>query len=277
VAGSDYARQAHRKLVGAFAVLPPHQPAGFVRYCGGAMVAATGSPMAFFNQVLPVADDVSAVDLAEAVEAAIAANLSCMAHLRGGVDDGLGEVLRRAGLEETNQDYPAMVLTSLPDHAAAPVGVDVVRVRDATGFDAHLRTAAANAGADPDVFRTWLSPGILHDPAVALFVGYVEGTPVATSISIRTDDVVGVLQRRHPSVGPPPRNRVGHDRGGRRGWGRSGRDGGDAPVVAHGRVDVRGPWLRAPLPVPAVPPTGLTPGLATARGPGASPGPRRRN
>jgi ribosomal protein S18 acetylase RimI-like enzyme len=192
VTGGDHHQLAHVNLVEAFALLPQYQSGGFVRRCGSVMVAATGSPIAFFNEVLPVADDVDADELAEAVEVADAAGLSWMAHLRDGMDDRLAELLQRNGLEEVEDDYPAMMLSAMPACISVPSGVEVRRVSDATGFDIHLRTAAAMAGTDPDLVRTWLAPGVIDDLAAALFIGYLDGEPVATSMSVRTGDVVGV-------------------------------------------------------------------------------------
>jgi hypothetical protein len=54
----DRLRLVHENPVRSFGVLPPHQPSGFVRTSRGVMVAATGSRVAFFNEVLPVDDHV---------------------------------------------------------------------------------------------------------------------------------------------------------------------------------------------------------------------------
>ena len=37
-----------------------------------------------------------------------------------------------------------------------------------------------------------MGAGIINDPDVALFIGYLDGTPVSTSMSFRTGAVVGV-------------------------------------------------------------------------------------
>ena len=113
--------------------------------------------------------------------------------MREGIDDPLLPVVDDLGLKE-NQDgrLPAMVLTDMPTALEVLHGFRVKRVVDGVSFDYHLRTAAANARADPELTATWLGPGVVDDPAVALFVGYADGKPVATSISVRTGDVVGI-------------------------------------------------------------------------------------
>lgn len=179
-------------MVEAFALLPGHLPNGFVKRAGGLVVAATGSPMAFFNEVLPVADRVEPDALADAVQVLRDAGLSGIVHLRAGVDDALVPVLRSLGLEEEVEDYPAMVLTPTPTALDLPAGFEVTQVANPAEFDVHLRTAADIAGVDPDLYATWLGAGIVDDPVAALFVGYAEGAPIATSMSIRTDHVIGI-------------------------------------------------------------------------------------
>ena len=178
-------------MVEAFALLPGYLPSGFVKRADGVVVAATGSPMAFFNEVLPVADRVDPVALVDAVQTLGNAGLAGFVHLRD-IDDALVPVLQNLGLEEEVDDYPAMVLTHMPTALDCPSGFEVIRVTDSAEFDLHLRTAADIAGMDPDLNATWLGPGIVDDPAAALFVGYAEGAPIATSMSIHTAHVNGI-------------------------------------------------------------------------------------
>ena len=110
----DQVRLVHVNLVRSFGVLPQHQSSGFVRVSRGVMVAATGSPVAFFNEVLPVDDDVEADAIIEAAAVADEAGLAWMLHLREGVDDDLVPTVHASGLEEV-EGYPAMVLSALPE------------------------------------------------------------------------------------------------------------------------------------------------------------------
>jgi hypothetical protein len=191
VVSDDVVRKAHSNLVEAFAMLPRHQPKGLVRLADGVMVAATGSPVTFFNQVLFVTDQVDADAVTGAAEVLDAAGLSWTAHLREGIDDRQADTLVQLGLVE-DDSYPAMVLTSSPAPAPVPAGVDIVRVEDESGFEVHVRTAATLSGSDPDIVRTWLDPGIVDEDGVVLFSGYLDGTPVAISMSVLYGDSVGV-------------------------------------------------------------------------------------
>jgi ribosomal protein S18 acetylase RimI-like enzyme len=80
----------------------------------------------------------------------------------------------------------------MPTALDLPAGFKVTRVTNPAEFAIHLRTAADIAGLDPDLNATWLGPGIVDDPTAALFVGYAEGAPIATSMSIHTTHVTGI-------------------------------------------------------------------------------------
>jgi ribosomal protein S18 acetylase RimI-like enzyme len=182
------ARRAHLNMVEAFASLAGQQAGGFLRRAGGVVVAATGSPIALFNEVLPVGDDVEAGALVEAVAAVQSAGMAFLVQLRGGVDDGLLSAVHELGLEEDpDVSWPAMILTEMPTAAVGPERLRIVRVASQADFDEFVRS-----GVRLDLYPTWLSRAILDDPRWALFLGYEDGVPVARSMSFRADDVVGV-------------------------------------------------------------------------------------
>jgi hypothetical protein len=187
----DQMRLAHQNLVRSFGVLPHHQSGGFVRVSRGVMLAATGSAVAFFNEVIPLDDDVEADAIAEAAAVADAAGLSWMLHLREGVDDALVAPAGANGLDEI-EGYPAMVLSALPERVPHVAGLEVQRVRDRPGFERFLGRAGSNAGASAQLIESFLGGSIVADPDVGLLLGVLDGMPVATSISIRSGDVVGV-------------------------------------------------------------------------------------
>jgi ribosomal protein S18 acetylase RimI-like enzyme len=68
----------------------------------------------------------------------------------------------------------------------------VHRVRDSAQFERFVDTAGANSSANAELVETFLGRGIVEEHDVALLLGVLDGTPVATSISIRSGDVVGV-------------------------------------------------------------------------------------
>lgn len=183
------ADRVHTNLVEAFASLPAYQDAGFVARRDGVVIAATGSPVALFNELLPVGDQVSPDTLADAVQVLCDAGLAGFVQVRDGLDDGLVALLRQLGLEEVpTASWPAMVTTDLARTLEVPGGLEVRRVADTDTLADHLRCT----GGDPERTATWLGRGILDEPAWRLFVGYVDGHPVARSMGFCHDDVVGV-------------------------------------------------------------------------------------
>jgi ribosomal protein S18 acetylase RimI-like enzyme len=189
----DMARRAHKNMVAAFASLPDHQPDGFVHRDGGVVVAATGSPVVLFNEVLPVEDGVAADALAAGIERVRAAGLPFLVQLRDSVDDALLPVVEEFGLAEAGSlSWPAMVLTDLPTRLDGPAELEIRRAAGPADFDRYLRDSAAVAGGNPARTATWLGRGVSDDPDWTLLTGHVAGAPVAKSMSFRSGGVVGV-------------------------------------------------------------------------------------
>lgn len=188
----DVARRAHRNMVDAFAHLPAHQPNGRLWRDGGVVVVSTGSPIATFNELLAAEDEVDAAALAEGVRILRTAGAPWLAHVRADTQQGIVPTLVRLGLEEIPAFYPAMVLTEPPAASALPAGIEIRELQGDGAFETYLNASAAIAGAEPDLFATWLSRGLVEEPGVAVFLGYVGGVAVSKSMSIATDGVVGV-------------------------------------------------------------------------------------
>jgi N-acetylglutamate synthase len=185
----DLSRRSHLNMVDAFASLPPHQARGFVRRAEGLVVAVTGSPLALFNAVLPVAAPVEPAAVAAACRGLEGAGLPWSVQVREEVDDALVPVLLDLGArEDVDMSWLAMALTVLPRELDIPEEFEIRPVVDAVGLDDH-RSAT---GGDPRLGTTWLGPGVLDDPRWTLFVGYAGGDPVARSMSFAHDGVVGV-------------------------------------------------------------------------------------
>ena len=183
------ADRAHANMTEAFASLPPHQPSGFIRRAEGIVVAVTGSPVSLFNEVLPVGNRVTPDQLAAGVEEVRRAGTGLFVQLREGMDYHLLSVVQDLGLKEAPDfSWPAMALTDLPSVSHPPAGFEVRRVRDVAGYRDHLGAT----GADPALTSTWMGPGLVGDPAWALFVGYVDDAPVAHSMGFVHEGVVGI-------------------------------------------------------------------------------------
>ena len=82
-----------------------------------------------------------------------------------------------------DEDEPALVLTPIPATVPEPpAGLTIKVVTTETGLNDFLAVS--------ETPRRWVpSLAFACDPAVALFVGYVAGVPVATSRLVRCEDV----------------------------------------------------------------------------------------
>ena len=183
-------RDTHTNMVEAFAALPAHQAAGLLERNTEILIAFTGSPIDFFNEVVPVDVPLSAEGLIAAVGTARGTGLPWVLHIRAGIDDACLPAASHLGLqEEVPYFYPAMVLTDLPDAELSPNGLDIRAVTDESSFEDHLGAA----GGNPAITRSWLGSGIVQSADFQLLTGYVDDQPVAHSMAYRTGDVVGVF------------------------------------------------------------------------------------
>lgn len=106
------------------------------------------------------------------------------AEVAGMIEDGL-----RAQGWWLDEEEPALVLTPLPATTVPPPELSVRQVVDAAGF-----TDFQAISKTPSVFLPSLAAAL--DPAAALFVGYVEGLPVACSRLVclgRIAELMGIV------------------------------------------------------------------------------------
>lgn len=173
-------------MVAAFCCLPPHQPHGVVEELAGFVLAFTRSPIPTFNQILLTDESATAEGLLAAVERARELHDRWVLQLRTGLDDELAAAAHRLGLVEDPETQPAMILSDLDQVDAPSVEhLTIRRVDDDATFDDHL----ARGGP---LMSSWLGRGVLADPAVTMYVGYVAGAPIAASMGIRDGEVIGV-------------------------------------------------------------------------------------
>lgn len=154
---------------------------------------ATGKPHPVVNQVIaplrPAVDDVPDV-LASMREHADL----FLVHLWHEAAAGVGDALSAEGLQP-GDPRPFMVLDLGDDAAQIPIpdGVTIVRVSDGETLAQH-RGVDREAFDDPGVISEVFAPeSILREPDAGLFVAYLDGEPVATSVGAVTGDVVGIF------------------------------------------------------------------------------------
>jgi hypothetical protein len=157
----------------------------------------TGLPMDWFNQILVEREDVTPEALLDALVQARAQGIGFVVRLRQDVDDRFIPVLIQAGLEPEAPETTTPGMVAFPiEHgallkAAAPE-LEIRRVTDPAGLDAHRRTATAGFGADPAVAQETVCADLLDRPECAVYVGYADGEPVVSGLGWRTGRTIGV-------------------------------------------------------------------------------------
>ena len=164
---------------------------------GGVVTILTGLPFDWFNQVL-VEHEVATPDaVLDAVARAREQGDPFVVRLRDGIDDRFVRTLARAGLGPDGEE------TSTPGMAAFPIGRDPIprhaaseleihRVTDATGIDDHRQVVTAGFGSDRAVALGTACPDLLDRPECVVYVGYADGSPVASGLGWRSGQTIGV-------------------------------------------------------------------------------------
>ena len=164
---------------------------------GGVVTLLTGLPMDWFSQVLIERDEATPAGVLAGVAEARERGDRFVVRLREGIDDRFIPTLARAGLTPAGEgtSTPGMVAFTIDRDAiagqAAP-GLEIRRVIDAAGIDAHRRTVTAGFGSDPSVAWETACPDLLDRPECVVYVGYADGAPVVSGLGWRTGRTIGV-------------------------------------------------------------------------------------
>jgi len=168
-----------------------------VARAGGVLTLLTGLPMDWFNQILIEGEHATPAGVLDAVIQARAQRIDFVVRLRQGIDDRFIPTLIQAGLEAEAPETatPGMVAFPIDRDAIAKQTVpelDIQRVTDAVGIDAHRQTATAGFGADPAVAQGTVCANLLGRPDCVIYVGYADGDPVVSGLGWRTGRTIGV-------------------------------------------------------------------------------------
>ena len=168
-----------------------------VTRAGGVVTVLTGLPMDWFNQVLIEREEATPAGVLAGVAQARERGNHFVVRLREGIDDRFIPTLTQAGLA------PAGAETSTPGMVAFPINhdaiaehpspqLDIRRVTDAAGIDAHRKAVTAGFGSDPAVALGIACPDLLDRPECVVYVGYADGDPVISGLGWRTGRTVGI-------------------------------------------------------------------------------------
>lgn len=162
---------------------------GFTRSLGRIQVAATRLPSAFFNAISITAPLTDAVDdLRKAVDLMRSEALPFVVHVPS---DRPADVAAARSLGLVGDDLlPCFAIEpgSIPE---PPADLDIVRV-DAASSSPFVDVIAAGFGSPREFTDRLLPPRVFEHPGLRAYLGSVAGRPVATAMSVRTNDVVGV-------------------------------------------------------------------------------------
>jgi hypothetical protein len=191
----ELARLEHENMIEAMALFGGLVPGALVQRSGGVALVATGLPFLLFNQVIVEDGTATEAGIADAVAGTRARGDRFVVNLRVGTDDRFLEAIRRLGLVPLSADpwMPGMALHPIPEQEArSEPDHEIRRVADDAGVEDHVRTAASGFEMPEEVLRRIVSPAIVRQPEVALYVGYTNGQPVSTGLGVRTGRTIGV-------------------------------------------------------------------------------------
>jgi hypothetical protein len=87
---------------------------------------------------------------------------------------------------------PGMLLAPLEGTPPAVPGLVVREVRDRAGLETFIVTSAAGFGGGEETFRLLYQPGVLQSPGLTLYVGELDGVPVATAVRVSGYGIAGI-------------------------------------------------------------------------------------
>ncbi len=156
----------------------------------------TGLPFDWFNQVLVEHEEATPEGVLAGGSPGARAGDPFVVRLRDGIDDRLSRRWSRRGWRRgAATSTPGMVAFPI-DHDAiarhAAPELEIRRVTDATGIDAHCQVVTAGFGSDPAVALGTACPDLLDRPECVVYVGYADGSPVASGLGWRSGRTIGV-------------------------------------------------------------------------------------
>jgi len=168
-----------------------------VTRAGGVVTILTGLPMDWFNQVLVEREEATPAGVLAGVAQARERGDHFVVRLREGIDDRFIPTLTQAGLAPAGEETstPGMVAFPIDHDAIAEHGspdLEIRRVTDAAGIDAHRQAVTAGFGSDPAVALGTACPDLLDRPECVVYVGYADGDPVISGLGWRTGRTIGV-------------------------------------------------------------------------------------
>lgn len=180
-------------FVACYRALAEAAPRGAVRDDVGTFAFVTGLPLPMFNGcILTEPDEPSGVAVALAWLAEH--DLPCTLWAPDAVSPWVDVLAAEHGLTREPQPFPGMVLKPVPDSRPLPHGLVIERATHGRELD--FAGVVVGLGLGDDTAALLTSPSFAARADVDLFVGYLDGAPVGTSVAIssaRAAAIVNVL------------------------------------------------------------------------------------
>jgi GNAT superfamily N-acetyltransferase len=189
------ARLEHANMIQTMTLIAGNVPGAVVRQTDDVAALSSGLPFILFNQVIVAGDAATPAALSAGIGVMRDRGSPFVVNLRVGADDAFAAVARELGLVPLSE-RPWMPGMAMHPISAEPTvdtpGFEIRQASDAAGIEDHIRTAALGFEMAEDVIRAIVVPTLLGRDDVAVYVGYVDGEPVATGLGFRTDSTIGV-------------------------------------------------------------------------------------
>jgi ribosomal protein S18 acetylase RimI-like enzyme len=189
-ARGELLRRFHGHLHDVWRRLAWSVPGGWVEEASGLTCIATGSSSPSFNLALSdegLRDPLVALDAAH--DRFRGAGLRWLLKLQPELDHEVVVHARRRGLDLDEEPVYGMPIRPAATVALPSVSPLSISVAGADTIDDAVRCVADAFDADPDDVSRELGPNLLTIPTFTVFVGYLSGEPVATSMLATTRSV----------------------------------------------------------------------------------------
>ncbi len=176
-----------------------------VRDGDGMRLVRSNLPVAWLNIAFitrPLPDP--AAQIRHAITYFDAHKLPFIVRVRDGLDAAAERAIEAQGLHYTDS-VPGLVLADIAKNTPAarvPKGLEIHTARDRAAFADHVQMVVAAFDMPASLAEQFLSPRLLDVLDAELYVGYLEGEPVACSALIATQRVAGIY-----NVGCVPEHR----------------------------------------------------------------------
>lgn len=177
-------------FVACYRALAEAVPVGAVREDAGTFTFVTGLPLPMFNGCI-ITDPDRTAGLGTALGWLAEHDLPYTLWVPGTVPDGVDALAAEHGLAREPQPLPGMVLHPVPASPALPRGLVIESVE--TGREADFARVVVGLGLGDETAAQLTSPAFVTRVDVNLFVGYLDGEPVGTSVAVSSAGAGGVV------------------------------------------------------------------------------------